>query len=123
MHYALPRKSSNPARFAPRSTFTLKRRRQLKTLALIVLAGLALFVVVTRLLAPSSSSGNGTVSTFSSSAVAPVVLVTVLDSERWSESYLEKIKRNREDYAKRHGAFPCCRTAPPNYPSASIRCR
>ncbi|KAL1973306.1 hypothetical protein VTN31DRAFT_5941 [Thermomyces dupontii] len=103
MHYALPRKSSNPTRFAPRSTFTLKRRRQLKTLALIVLAGVALFLLVTRLLAPSSSSGNGTISTFGSSAVAPVVLVTVLDSERWSQSYIEKIKRNREDYAKRHG--------------------
>lgn len=35
---------------------------------------------------------------------AGVVIVTLLDRERMSEGYVNKIVANREDYAKRHGA-------------------
>jgi uncharacterized protein YfaP (DUF2135 family) len=36
-------------------------------------------------------------------AAAPVVIVTVLDSETFSKPYIDGIKENRIEYAKRHG--------------------
>lgn len=34
---------------------------------------------------------------------APVVIVTVLDSDNYSKAYIDNIKENRDEYAKRHG--------------------
>ncbi|KAI2700887.1 CAZyme family GT34 [Penicillium roqueforti] len=42
-------------------------------------------------------------SVVASAGTSRVVIVTLLDRQRCSESYLKKIIANREDYAKRHG--------------------
>ena len=73
------------------------RRKQLKSAAVLALALLSLIYLLHYLYSSASTS-----------VVAPVggsgvVIVTLLDHQRFSESYLKKIIANREDYAKRHG--------------------
>ena len=45
-------------------------------------------------------------SVVASAGTSGVVIVTLLDRQQCSESYLKKIIANREDYAKRHGNKP-----------------
>lgn len=99
MHFAYPpRKSSNPPPFrAAGSGFAVPRRARLRTIALGLLAFIA---IVYLLFWPSQKnpyherqpSGN-----------PPVVMVTVLDHRHYSKEYLDTVKENRQLYAKTHG--------------------
>ncbi|EEP80276.1 predicted protein [Uncinocarpus reesii 1704] len=97
MQFALPpRKSSHPPLYSRPSQSSALRRRQLKTAAVLG------FVVISILLFISHLFSSGSQST--SVAGGPkVVLVTVLDEQSLSDGYIQRIKQNREDYAKRHG--------------------
>lgn len=73
------------------------RRKQLKSVAVLALAILSLFYLLHYLYSSASTS------VVASADTSEVVIVTLLDRQRYSESYLKKIVANREDYAKRHG--------------------
>lgn len=102
MQFALPpRKSSHAPPYVPRSSrFSLQRRRQLKTIAIVSFAFVSILFLLSRIF---SSSGHATAAI--PSGTANVVLVTVLDREALSDSYIQKIKTNRENYAARHGKY------------------
>ncbi len=57
-------------------------------------AGAVLFILSQVLGAGSERTPSGT---------PPVVIVTVLDLESYSQDYISKIKENRIEYAKKHG--------------------
>ncbi|KAL1969517.1 hypothetical protein VTN77DRAFT_8955 [Rasamsonia byssochlamydoides] len=101
MQFALPpRKSSHAPPYAPRSSrFSFQRRRQLKTVALVGFVFVSFLFLLSRIF----SSSSGPAAAAIPSGTPNVVLVTVLDREALSDSYIQKIKRNREDYAARHG--------------------
>lgn len=102
MHYALPpRKSSTAPPFPPRtSTLSLQRRRQLKTVVLILLAAISVLFILSRFV---SFSASGPIAAVIPSGTANIVLVTLFDKEVISERYIQWIQSNREDYASRHG--------------------
>ncbi|KAJ5701906.1 hypothetical protein N7488_009454 [Penicillium malachiteum] len=98
MQFAVPpRKSPHPLPGARSSRLPLYRRKQLKTIGLFAFALLVILYLLTHL----SSSSSSSIATPAGTA-GPVVIVTLLDREHWSESYINKIIANREDYAKRH---------------------
>ncbi|KAF3386424.1 putative alpha-1,2-galactosyltransferase [Penicillium rolfsii] len=98
MQFALPpRRSPHTLPGAHSSRLPLHRRKQLKTIAIFAFAILALLYLLSHLFASSSTSLSAPAGT------AGVVIVTLLDHQRFSESYINKIITNREDYAKRHG--------------------
>ena len=100
MQFALPpRKSPHPLPGARSSRLPLYRRKQLKTVALFAVAILSILYLLTHLYS------SNTTSIAAPAGTAGVVIVTLLDREHFSESYISKIKANREDYAKRHGMF------------------
>ena len=100
MHLALPpRKPSSGPPFAARtSPSVLFQRRRLQILAIIALACLSFIWLVSNSFsarAPRAPAGS-----------PEVVIVTVIDEEKgYSKAYIDKIKQNRRDYAKRHGAW------------------
>lgn len=73
------------------------RRKQLKSAAVLALAILSLIYLLRYLYSSTSTSVVAPVGT------SGVVIVTLLDRQRYSDSCLKKIVANREDYAKRHG--------------------
>jgi hypothetical protein len=97
MHLALPpRKSSHPQLYTPRSSRLLSlRRSRLKYVILCILIGAIIFLFSGLVISPDL----GRIAV----GAAPVVIVTVLDSETFSKPYIENIKENRNEYAKRHG--------------------
>ncbi|KAJ5585546.1 uncharacterized protein N7459_005346 [Penicillium hispanicum] len=98
MQFALPpRRSPHPLPGARSSRLSLYRRKQLKSIALIAIATLFILYLLSHLYSSSSTS------IVAPAGTAGVVIVTLLDRERMSESYVKKIVANREDYAKRHG--------------------
>ncbi|EEQ33606.1 putative alpha-1,6-mannosyltransferase mnn11 [Microsporum canis] len=98
MQFALPpRKTSRPPIYS-RSSPTALRRRQLKSCAVISCIVVSILFLVFHLF----SSGTPSVDTPVADG-PPVVIVTVLDTELFSDTYIQRIKQNREDYAKRHG--------------------
>jgi mannan polymerase II complex MNN11 subunit len=72
------------------------RRKQLKSVAILAFAILSLLYIIHHLYATSAS-------VVASASTSGVVIVTLLDRQQFSESYINKIVTNREDYAKRHG--------------------
>jgi mannan polymerase II complex MNN11 subunit len=97
MQFALPpRRSPHPPVTARSSRLPLYRRKQLKTVALFAFAVLSILYLLSHFYSSSTSL-------VAPAATAGVVIVTLLDHERFSESYLSKVVANREDYAKRHG--------------------
>lgn len=95
MQFALPpRRSPHPL---PSSRMSSYRRKQLKSAAVLALATLSLIYLLHYLYSSASTSVVAPVGT------SGVVIVTLLDRQRYSDSYLKKIVANREDYAKRHG--------------------
>ncbi|KAJ5949251.1 hypothetical protein N7454_000835 [Penicillium verhagenii] len=97
MQFALPpRKNQHPLPGARSSRFSLHRRKQLKTLGLFAFTVISIFYILTHLYSSSSSIA-------APAGSAGVVIVTLLDRKQFSESYINKIITNREDYAKRHG--------------------
>ncbi|OJD23293.1 hypothetical protein ACJ73_05352 [Blastomyces percursus] len=101
MQFALPpRKLSHNVPYT-RLSHTSARRRKVKVAAILAVVAFSFFFLLFRFFSSSSS--------FSSSGdVVPtgepnIVIVTVLDEEKLSDKYIQRIKQNREDYAKRHG--------------------
>ncbi|KAK2811922.1 hypothetical protein FQN49_008412, partial [Arthroderma sp. PD_2] len=98
MQFAVPpRKTSRPPIYS-RSSPSI-RRRQLKSCAVIS----CIVVSVLFLLFHLFSSGSSSSLDIPVPDGPPVVIVTVLDTEFFSDTYIQRIKQNREDYAKRHG--------------------
>lgn len=98
MQFALPpRRNPHVLPGARSSRLPLYRRKQLKTVALFAFAILSLLYLLSYLYSSTSTS------IATPAGTAGVVIVTLLDRERMSESYVNKIVANREDYAKRHG--------------------
>lgn len=96
MHFALPpRKSSNPPPYARRSRPSpLLRRKGLQLVAICVCGALFFLFVCSRLFPSSDRVPPGT---------PKVVIVTPLDRNAFSSTYIGRIVTNRESYAARHG--------------------
>ncbi|KAJ5779312.1 hypothetical protein N7457_007032 [Penicillium paradoxum] len=96
MQFALPpRRSPHALPLARSSRMPSYRRKQLKSITILTFAFLSLIYILNYLyFSPSVTASADT---------SDVVIVTLLDRQRLSESYLQKIVANREDYAKRHG--------------------
>lgn len=97
MQFALPPRRSPAPPYAHSSRFPRYRRKQLKTVAVLAIAVFTILYLLPRLFSSSSPS------VVAPAGTASVVIVTVIDREQLSESYIKKIVENREDYAKRHG--------------------
>lgn len=99
MQFALPpRKNPQTLPYARSSRISSYRRNQLKTVALLVFAVLSVLFLLSRIF------GSDTATSAVPAGTPSVVIVTVLDRAGLSESYVQKIVTNREDYAKRHGS-------------------
>ena len=99
MHFALPNKnnmnSPHEGMYKPRTTARpmWMRRSRSKYLLLWVLGGVALVFLLLKLV-----FGGGP-----PAGTPPVVIVTVLNPMAHSKQYLDTIKDNREEYARKHG--------------------
>ncbi|KAN0113010.1 glycosyltransferase family 34 protein [Hyaloscypha variabilis] len=96
MHLAMPtRKSSNPPPYATRSTrFPMLRRSRVQAIALCACAVVAVIFILSQIMGGSEGIPSGT---------PPVVIVTVVDSDNYSKEYINNIKDNRIEYARKHG--------------------
>ncbi|KAL4909052.1 hypothetical protein BDW74DRAFT_174268 [Aspergillus multicolor] len=98
MQFAVPpRKGSSPPPYARASFLTFHRRKQLKATAILTLALLAVFLLLSQLFYNRSGTSAAPIGT------SGVVIVTLLDRALYSDAYIQKIIKNREDYAERHG--------------------
>ncbi len=101
MQFALPpRKASHPAIYSSRSTRLplFLRRSRLQLLIFCVLGLGAIIFILSRLTGGLEAAPLGT---------PPVVIVTVLEPHAYGAQYIENIKENRNEYAKKHGKlFP-----------------
>ncbi|KAE8392064.1 galactosyl transferase GMA12/MNN10 family-domain-containing protein [Aspergillus alliaceus] len=98
MQFALPpRKNLNAPLYGHSSRLSLQRRKQLKAVAILGFALLVIYFLLSQLF--HSSTGTPAAPAGTSS----LVIVSVLDRVRWSSDYIQKITKNREDYAMRHG--------------------
>ena len=97
MHFALPpRKTSHPPPYARyRSRPPLLRRSRLRSIAIIACGALAVLLLFFRLSRSASDRPPP--------GTPPVVIVTPVDEDMFSRSYISKIKKNRDRYAARHG--------------------
>jgi len=110
MHFAMPpRKTSRPPPYAARQSGlqippalkNLLRRDKLRSIVLGVLGLLTVFWLLRR------AGGGGSSTSVNLPRVAigsgpPVVIVTVLDPKA-DPTWTKKVRKNREDYAKKHG--------------------
>jgi len=98
MHLAMPtRKSSNPPPYATRSTrFPMLRRSRVQAIALCACAVVAVIFILSQIMGGSEGIPSGT---------PPVVIVTVVDSDNYSKEYINNIKDNRIEYARKHGKW------------------
>lgn len=98
MQFALPPRGGQlPPYGRTSSRISLQRRRQLKVAAIIGLAVLSLLFILSHFRSSSNTSIAAPTGT------SGVVIVTVLDRAALSDKYIQRVKKNREDYAKRHG--------------------
>lgn len=101
MHFALPpRKTSFPPPYARVSALNTssQRRRQIQYLAYVLFGVLTIYLLFSFFSSDVVAAQDGTIS-----EEASVVIATVLDESRMSDEYISMIKKNREDYASRHG--------------------
>lgn len=98
MHLALPlRKSSNPPPYATRSTrFPMLRRSRVQAAVLCALAVGTFIFIIHQLFGGGDRIPSGT---------PPVVIVTVVDPDNYSTEYINNIKDNRIEYARKHGMY------------------
>ncbi|PBP20085.1 hypothetical protein BUE80_DR008770 [Diplocarpon rosae] len=96
MHMALPtRKTSNPPQYAIRSArFPAFRRSRVQAIAVCALAVITVLFILSQLFGGSEGIPSGT---------PPVVIVTVLDPTSQSKEYINNVKDNRIEYARKHG--------------------
>ncbi|KAK2697538.1 hypothetical protein QWA68_004263 [Fusarium oxysporum] len=100
MHFAYaPRKNSNPPPFKQRSSQIppILRRIRKRTALLLLLGAIGFIFFLFGL------KGETPYREHVPSGNPPVVVVTVLDNTQYSDTYLESIRHNREQYASRHG--------------------
>ena len=105
MHFALPpRKTSFPPPYARVSAknSSERRRRQVQYLGYLVFGVLTLYLIVSFFTSGNTPTQHGPIA-----EDASVLLVTVLDEDSMTEEYISIIKTNRDDYARRHGAWAC----------------
>lgn len=96
-----PRKNSNPQPYSPRSFRSQwLRSDRLRPLAILALGILALLFLLSKVF----GGGGGHTKESIPAGTAPAVIVTVFDMDR-NQELRDKIKTNREQYAKRHGVF------------------
>lgn len=115
MHFALPpRKTSRPPPYAARgsqnTSFVPPALRNLlrskpRAIAGAVLGFLTLLWLLGVIGGSSSSAPLANIPKVAVGSGAPVVIVTVLDPKA-NPAWVQKIKANREEYAKKHGAQP-----------------
>lgn len=101
MHFALPpRKTSFPPPYARVSArdVSSQRRRLFKLLTSLLAGLLTIYLILSVVYSGEVSVGSGSIKTDAS-----VLIVTVLDESRMSDEYVSMIKKNRNDYASRHG--------------------
>lgn len=101
MQFALPPRRNPVLPGARSSRLPRYRKKQLKTVGLFAFAILSILYVFSHLYSSTS------ISFATPTGTAGVVIVTLLDRKQMSESYVDKIITNREDYAKRHGEAIC----------------
>ncbi|KAK0674586.1 family 34 putative glycosyltransferase [Cercophora samala] len=99
MHFALPpRKTSNPPPYMPRSNrLPTLRRSRLKLIAITGLFFLTVIYLLTR------GNGHPKLKKRMPTGNPPVVVVTVFDEAKYGKGYIDTIKENRIEYAKKHG--------------------
>ncbi|KAE8352379.1 galactosyl transferase GMA12/MNN10 family-domain-containing protein [Aspergillus coremiiformis] len=98
MQFALPPRRNLDAPLHGRSSrLSLQRRKQLKAAAILGFALLVIYFLLSQLFYSSTGTPAAPAGTPS------LVIVTVLDRARWSRDYIQRITKNRDDYAKRHG--------------------
>lgn len=103
MHFAYPpRKSSNPPPYMRAAKLPGLRRNRLKVIAAAGLTFLFLLYLIAR------PRGYGAYKSHVPSGNPPAVLVTVFDEGGYDKPYLDMIKDNRIQYAKKHGMFYSC---------------
>lgn len=105
MQFAVPPRGNAYPPWNVRSRVSLQRRRQFKVAAVLGFAVIALILFLSYSHTSSSGSTFGRSSAVSAGTTSGVVIVTVLDRDALSDKYITRIKKNREDYAKRHGTF------------------
>ncbi|KAH7149890.1 galactosyl transferase GMA12/MNN10 family-domain-containing protein [Dactylonectria estremocensis] len=92
-----PRKSSNPPAFRPRTSNIPLRPSRLRTILLLVLAVVGLLWLL------SGPRKETPYREHVPSGKPPVVILTVIDPTKYSDTYLKTITDNREQYAAKHG--------------------
>ncbi|KAF2005092.1 glycosyltransferase family 34 protein [Amniculicola lignicola CBS 123094] len=108
MHFAMPpRKTSRPPPYAARNSrpyipLWLKNRIRRPGQPRVVVVGCLVLIVLIWLLRGSGPDNGVGLATPVIGTGAPIVIVTVLDQKK-SPGWIEAIKKNREDYARRHG--------------------
>jgi len=75
-----------------------QRRRQIQYIAYLVFGILTLYLLFGFFSSGDVSTKHGPISEDSK-----VAIVTVLDESSMSNEYMSKIRKNRDDYAARHG--------------------
>jgi mannan polymerase II complex MNN11 subunit len=70
------------------------RRSRVQAMVLGLCALATVLFTISRIFGGSDGTPSGT---------PPVVIVTVMDVDNYSADYLESIKENRDEYAKKHG--------------------
>ena len=115
MHFAMPpRKTSRPPPYAARNQSSLPippalknllRGGRLRTLVLGILGFLTLMWLFRR---PAGRDAGVNIPKVAIGSGPPVVIVTTFDPKA-DAAWVGKIKKNREDYAKKHGASISCR--------------
>ncbi|KAK3946408.1 glycosyltransferase family 34 protein [Diplogelasinospora grovesii] len=120
MHFAYPpRKTSNPPHYLPRSKKSsspssslngllggLQRRQGLKKIALVGLAVITFFYLISSWTSGGSKRGYAgrPYNPKKPSGKPPAVLVTVFDKDKkYSKAYIDTVKENRVQYAAKHG--------------------
>jgi mannan polymerase II complex MNN11 subunit len=113
MHFAMPpRKTSRPPPYAARNNQTTSfvppalrnlLRSKPRAVAGAVLGFLTLLWLLGVIGGGSSSAPLVNIPKVAVGSGAPVVIVTVLDPSA-NPAWVQKIKANREEYAKKHGA-------------------
>src|SRR5438067_8478557 len=105
MHFAMPpsRKLSHPppyaSKFAPaRSSHLMIRRSRLQAISLLTFGVVAVFFLFSRIF--SGSPGRPPAGT------PEVVVVTMVERRGFNEGYINNLKKNREEYAEKHGLLP-----------------
>ncbi|KAL2862870.1 putative alpha-1,6-mannosyltransferase subunit [Aspergillus lucknowensis] len=98
MQFAVPPRKGPVAPPSTRSSsLTFQRRKQLKTITTLSIALFTLFLLLSQLFYSSTETAAAARGT------PGLVIVTVLDHTLYGDHYLQKIIKNREHYAQRHG--------------------